>query len=174
MLPNRRLKILLVEDNRIDREIYKQCLGEIHSPGFEFAEAASAGEGLQLARVFHPDCILLDYDLPDQTGLDFLAHFDPAGPPSAIVMLTALGGEALAVQAMKAGVTDYLPKRHVNTESLTLTVTNAIRRFEMGRRMEQQRLALERSERRYGTLLEAMPQMVWTADADGVVQYRSE
>jgi two-component system cell cycle sensor histidine kinase/response regulator CckA len=171
MLPDRQFKILLVEDNRIDREIYKQCLCEIATSRFEFAEAASAAEGIQLAEAFRPDCILLDYDLPDRTGLELLAHFSPAGPPGAVVMLTALGGEGLAVQAMKAGVTDYLPKRQVNPESLMITVTNAIRKFEMERRIEQQREALERSERRYETLLAAMPQMVWTADAEGIVEY---
>ena len=171
MLPDREIKILLIEDNRVDREIYKQCLREVGKPQFQFAEAASAAEGIEMAAAFRPDCILLDYDLPDQTGLDLLAQFDPPGPPAAVVMLTALGGEGLAVRAMKAGVTDYLPKRQVTPESLMLTVTGAIQKFQMERRIEEQRVALERSERRYKTLLEAMPQMVWTADREGIVHY---
>src|SRR5579863_8271991 len=171
MYSDRLFKILVVEDNRVDREIYKQCLSGITTARFEFAEACSATEGIELARAFRPDCILLDYDLPDETGLDLLARFHAEGPTGAVVMLTALGGEGLAVQAMKAGVTDYLPKRQVNQESLSLTVTSAIQKFEMQRRIEQQREALERSERRYETLLEAMPLMVWMADPDGRLQY---
>ena len=161
----------MVEDNHVDREIYKECLRDIADPKFEFAEAASAAAGIELAQTFRPDCILLDYDLPDSTGLDFLAHLNHQGQPSAVVMLTAFGGENLAVRAMKAGVTDYLPKRQVSAESLAATITNAIEKFEMNRRIEQHRDALERSERRYATLLEAMPQMVWTTDAEGLLQY---
>lgn len=171
MLPDRQLKILVVEDDRTDREIYKQCLREIAHPKFEFAEASSAASGIDLARSFQPDCILLDYDLPDGTGLDVLTQFNQDGRTSPVVMLTAFGGEGLAVQAMKAGVTDYLPKRQVSSESLGAAVTNAIQKFEMQRRIEQHREALERSERRYANLLEAMPQMVWTADATGIIKY---
>ncbi len=171
MLSERQLKILVVEDNHVDREIYRQCLQENESPQFVFAEAGSASAGIELARTFRPDCILLDYDLPDKTGLDVLAHLNQEGVPGAIVMLTAIGGERLAVEAMKAGVTDYLPKRQVNPESLLLTIVGAIEKVEMQRRIEQQREELERSERRYETLLEAMPQMVWTAAADGTLQY---
>ena len=171
MLVNRQLKILVVEDNNVDREIYKECLREIANMSFEFAEAGSAAEGIELARTFRPDCTLLDYDLPDGNGLEVLARFNQEGPPGAVVMLTAFGGEDLAVRAMKAGVTDYLPKRHVRAESLAVTVTNAVQKFEMERKIGEHRDALARSEQRYANLLEAIPQMVWTSDSEGLVQY---
>lgn len=167
------LRILVVDDDRIDREIYKRCLEEIATPSFEFTEAESAAAGIELAKTAHPDCILLDYDLPDMNGLEVLAGFRSSGEglPCAVVMLTAFGGEALAVQAMKAGVMDYLPKRQVSAESLAYTVTNAIHKFQMQRRIEEHRAALKRSQRRYELLLEAMPQMVLTANAEGSVEY---
>jgi PAS domain S-box-containing protein len=167
------LRILVVDDDRIDREIYKRCLKEIATPSFEFTEAESAAAGIELGKTWRPDCILLDYDLPDMNGLQVLAGFRTGGEslPCAVVMLTAFGGEGLAVQAMKAGVMDYLPKRQVSAESLAYTVTNAIQKFQMQRRIEEQRAALERSQRRYEQLLEAMPQMVWTANAEGRLEY---
>jgi len=91
--------------------------------------------------------------------------------PCAVVMLTAYGGEELAVQAMKAGASDYIAKAQVGTGHLPHRLANAIEKFQMQRRLERQHAALERSERRYGSLLEAMPQMVWTADGDGCVKY---
>jgi PAS domain S-box-containing protein len=167
------LRILVVDDDRIDREIYKRCLKEIANPSFVFTEAESAMAGIALARSGRPDCILLDYDLPDMNGLQVLAGFrsDDESLPCAVVMLTAFGGEALAVQAMKAGVMDYLPKRQVSAETLAYTVTNAIHKFQMQLRIEEHRAALKRSQRRYELLLEAMPQMVWTANAAGVLEY---
>jgi two-component system cell cycle sensor histidine kinase/response regulator CckA len=171
MFSDGRLRILMIEDNRIDREIYKQCLSTAASPKFEFAEADSAAAGIELARTFQPDCVILDYNLPDQNGLEVLGNWSHESHPAAIVMLTAFGGEDLAVRAMKAGATDYLPKRLVNSEVLAHTVANAIEKVRMERRMERHRAALERSERRYETLLEAIPQMVWTANSKGVIQY---
>jgi two-component system, cell cycle sensor histidine kinase and response regulator CckA len=171
MLPDRQLKILVVEDNVTDREIHKQCLRTLNNRGIEFAEAASAAAGIELAGKLHPDCILLDYELPDRNGLEVMAHWNQLGEPGAVVMLTAFGGEELAVQAMKAGAADYLPKRQVSPETLSYAVANAIQKFEMQRRIDQYRVVLERSERRYEALLECMPQMVWVADASGAIQY---
>jgi PAS domain S-box-containing protein len=167
------LRILVVDDNRIDREIYKRCFKEIATPRFEFTEAESAAAAIELAKTGRPDCILLDYCLPDMNGLEVLAGFRNGDEslPCAVVMLTAFGGEALAVQAMKAGVMDYLPKRQVSAELLARTVANAVQKFQMQRRIEEHRAALKRSQRRYELLLEAMPQMVWTANAEGLVEY---
>ncbi len=171
MLPERRVRILVIEDNPIDREIYKQCLNEISEFEFDLAEAASGSAGVELAQTFRPDCILLDYDLPDGNGLEVVAQFKRLGYAPAIVMLTAFGCEGLAVQAMKAGVSDYLPKSQVSSDALALTILSAIQKFEMQRRFQENLEALERSERRYATMLEAIPQMVWTSDNEGVIQY---
>jgi PAS domain S-box-containing protein len=171
MMPDRRIKILAVDDDRTDRQIYRHCLNESTVARFDLAEAGSAEEAIRLAADMRPDCVLLDYDLPDKDGLEVLAHLRSKCQSCAVVMLTACGGEELAVRAMKAGATDYLPKRNVNPESLAYTVLNAIQKEEMQSRLEEQRVALENSRRRYETLIEAMPQMVWTADAQGDILY---
>ena len=172
-MPSAPLKILIVEDERIDREIYRRCLQESRTLRFEFELADSAAAGIWLTKTWRPDCVLLDYDLPDRNGLEALAllRSECDGIPCAVVMLTARGGEGLAVEAMKAGVMDYLPKGQVATDTLAHTVANAIQKFQMQRRLEEHRGALERSQRRYETLLEAMPQMVWTANAQRLVEY---
>jgi len=169
----RHLKIVIVEDDRIDREIYRRCLQDSRAAQFEFEAAGSAAEGMALVRTWRPDCVLLDYDLPDINGLEALAALarECEGVPCAVVMLTACGGEGLAVEAMKAGVMDYVPKGQIAAETLAQTVENAIQKFQMKRRIEEHRAALERSQRRYEMLLEAMPQMVWMANAHGDVEY---
>ena len=166
-------KILIVEDNPVDREIYKRCLQHSQLGGFEFREAGCATDGIQVSQSWRPDCILLDFNLPKMDGLDVLATLqDDAGRvPFPIVMLTAFGDEALAVRAMKAGAMDYLPKGQVTSGTLRQTIMNAMERFEMQQRIETQRFALAESGRRYQVLLEAIPEMVWTANAEGRVQY---
>ncbi|HUD99678.1 MAG TPA: ATP-binding protein [Bryobacteraceae bacterium] len=169
----RRSKILIIEDNALDREVYKQCLWQSDTEAFEFADAGTATAGIEKVRSWGPDCALLDVNLPDMDGIETLARLrgQPSGVPCAFIVLTAFGGENVAVKAMKAGAMDYLPKGQVTAGSLPPLVRNAIERFAMQRRLDEQRTALEASERRYQTLLEAMPQMVWTANAEGRLQY---
>ncbi len=169
-------KILIIEDNALDREVYKQCLWQSAENSFEFAEADNATAGIEKARSWHPDCALLDVNLPDMDGIETLARLKaaPDGIPCATIVLTAFGGENVAVNAMKAGAMDYLPKGQVTAGTLPPLIRNAIDRFTMQRRLEEHRAALEVSERRYQTLLEAMPQMVWTANAGGCLEYANQ
>jgi two-component system cell cycle sensor histidine kinase/response regulator CckA len=166
-------KVAIIEDDRVDREIYKRCLRHSTAFEFDFAEAGSAAEGIELSRRWSPDCILLDFHLPDMDGLEVLRRLrgESDRPPCAIVMLTACGGEELAVNAMKSGAMDYLPKGQVSAEVLVHTALNAIERFQMLQRIEDQRSAVERSARQCQNLLNAIPQMVWMADPEGRVGY---
>ena len=166
-------RILIIEDDRVDREIYKHCLKNSNAFQFDFVESGSAAKGIELAKSSAPECILLDFNLPDMDGLEVLPRLrgDDGRLPCAVVMLTACGGEELAVNAMKAGAMDYLPKGQVSAEVLPHRVVNAIERFQMLQRIDEQRSALERSAQQYQTLLEAIPQMVWMANASGRVEY---
>src|SRR6185369_4117420 len=103
------LRVLLIEDDPIDRALYRHCLQQSTECQFEFAEAASAIAGIQTTFEWKPDCILLDFNLPDLDGIAVLSRLNSEGHhPCAVVMLTSYGGEALAVRAMKAGAMDYL------------------------------------------------------------------
>ncbi len=166
-------KILIIEDNAIDREVYKRCLWESTTWGFEFAEADSAIEGIEMAATWGPDCALVDVNLPDMDGIEALARLKARSGrvPFAAIVLTAYSEEAVAVRAMKAGAMDYLPKGKVSADTLPHVVRNAMERFLMQRRIEEQRSALEESGQRYQVLLEAMPQMVWSANASAQVEY---
>ena len=92
-----------------------------------------------------PDCVLLDYQLSDLDGLEFLDRFPAAvgGATIPIVMLTGHGNEAVAVQAMKKGVHDYLVKG-LNSDGLRQVVQAAIDKAILRRQIEEQRQDLER------------------------------
>jgi PAS domain S-box-containing protein len=173
MHPDRIKKVLIIDDDRMDREILKTALNQSSSGEFEFAEATCSEEGIELCREWLPDCVLLDFHLPDRDGIETLGCLmaESGRPICAVVMLTAFGGEVLAVRAMKAGATDYLAKEQVAAQKLPQTVRNAIERFRLSEQVELQRAALEESWRRYQSLLEAIPHMVWVANADGHIEY---
>jgi PAS domain S-box-containing protein len=149
-------RILVIEDNPTDREICKRYLHQSGDGAFEFAESESLAAGIALSQGYRPDCILLDVHLPDGNGVGALSQLRSFP----VVVLTAFGDEELAVKAMKAGAMDYLSKGRLGDEMLPRTVHNAISQFEM--------------HQRYHALLEAIPHMVWTASADGTVEYANQ
>ena len=170
-------KILIVEDDRIDRELLKVSLHNQNGNSFEFAEEAAGSAVLSRCREFQPDCILLDLNLPDMHGLDVLSLLSESSCAPPIVVITAFGNEQIAVRAMKSGATDYVVKNAITPENLAHTVENAIEKHHLRAQLERQARALEQrnselqaatvlaqeNQERYRTLTEAIPQVVWTA-----------
>lgn len=102
------LTILLVDDSEDDQRLYRRALRDRPC---RIASALSGEDGLAQVRSLRPDVILLDYSLPDLSGLDFLGRLDQDTALSVpVIMLTGQGNESVAVQAMKAGASDYLVK----------------------------------------------------------------
>src|SRR3974377_1130940 len=98
-------RILVVEDeDKLRRVIQLQLL----SAGFEVDQAGSAEDGLKVAD--RADLVLTDLKLPGMDGLEFLAPIRRQNPPAPGGMMTAFGSVETAVQAMKAGATDFLLK----------------------------------------------------------------
>jgi carbon storage regulator CsrA len=121
--------ILIVDDSPEDRSTFRRFLDAgTREPRYSFAEASCGREGLDLFRVQHPDCVLLDFRMPDLDGLEFLAEMKSGklGNHVPVIMLTGQGAEAVAVQAMKSGAVDYLVKQHVTKETLQRTVYQAL------------------------------------------------
>src|SRR5258706_11815768 len=78
-----------------------------------------------------PDCILLDYVLPDAEGLEVLESLrQPGGTlPCAVVMLTGAGTADVATAAMNAGALDYLVKDCLDADTLRRAIRSAVRQF---------------------------------------------
>ena len=106
------VRLLLVEDDLVDRMACRRALAQ--NPDYEFvlSEAETGREGLQLAYEQKPDCVLLDYLLPDMNGLEFLAEMrnDLGEIPVPVMMLTGADNASVAVEAMKRGAQDYMVK----------------------------------------------------------------
>lgn len=122
--------ILVVDDSPEDRETYKRLINAGADTGREYqiAEAESGEEGLEWCQSNMPDCVLLDYVLPDLTGLEFLDRLShlPTQPRVPVVMLSGHGDEWVAVRAIKSGACDYLPKRAISSGRLRTAVIEAI------------------------------------------------
>ena len=137
--------ILIVDDCLQDREIYSRYLHKDADRPYQILEAELAEIGLSLCQQNQCDLILLDVNLPDMNGLEFLIELkrQNLAPPPAIV-LTGSNDREMAVQAMKNGAQDYLVKHHLQPDILQLAVRSTIKNFQLqtllGRYKERQRL----------------------------------
>ena len=115
--------VLLVEDEAtLARNIQRYLQRE----EFEVRIAGTLREGWREFEGFGPDVVLLDLALPDGNGLDLLApHPRTRHPQAKVVILTGHGSVQTAVEAMKAGAWDYLPKP-VALGELKLLVDKAV------------------------------------------------
>ncbi len=120
-------RLLILDDSAEDRGVYRRYLSKKAVPTYQIIESESGEEGLEKLELVQPDLILLDYLLPDFTGLEFIAELRAQTnqvPP--IIMLTGQGNEVIAVEAMKSGVKDYLVKEKLTLEILTTSVKSVL------------------------------------------------
>ena len=101
------MKILIVDDEPGLLELLTEYL---RGEGHEVKSAASVGMALQALEQFRPGLILLDQNLPDQRGTDAMDELRAAGAGAHIVIITGQADVTSAVEAMRLGAQDYLPK----------------------------------------------------------------
>lgn len=96
-----------------DDELYRNTLARaLRRRQIEVYTASDSAEALQLARLHQPDFALVDLKLGegDGTGLDLIGPLRAAAPAMRIVLVTGYASVATAVEAIKRGADDYLPK----------------------------------------------------------------
>lgn len=148
------LRALIVDDDVVDRMSVRRALraGNFGAE-LEVEEAQTCDDALSRMAARNFDCVFLDYLLPDGNGLLVVGQARSANVRSPIVVLTGQGDERTAVELMKAGASDYLPKSEASTERIQQIFRNALRlhRAERhARRAEREReraLQLERRAR---------------------------
>ncbi len=152
-------RTLLIVDNSSDnRAILIGHLGRDSNFEYQFSEADCMARALEILADARPDCVILDDALPDGTGLDFLRESRDAGNriPFPVVILTAAGNQHSAVALMKAGAHDYLVKAEATDDAIRLAVDNAIYKVQAARRLDDQRVELERLYREARTNNDAL------------------
>ena len=100
-------KILIVDDELIMRE---SLAGWLERDGYDIDTAASGEAALEKIKDTRFDILLVDIKMEGMSGLDLLRYMSENDPDVAVVMITAYGSIATAIEAMKNGAQDYLLK----------------------------------------------------------------
>ncbi|HEX8633720.1 MAG TPA: sigma-54 dependent transcriptional regulator [Pyrinomonadaceae bacterium] len=147
------VKVLIVDDEEAARYGVRRALASL---GYEIAEAGSVGEARAQVAEVAPDLLLLDVNLPGQSGLEFLRelHEGEGAPREAplVILITAHGSERMAVEAIKTGAYDYLSKPF-EVEDLRLVVKNAVETITLRRENRALRASLELEGAQRGSLI---------------------
>lgn len=158
--------ILIVEG---DSGLAEPIESVLRQQGLETARVATGAAALAWLAGHTPALVLLDYVLPDMTGLQFLAQ---AGKPPPFVVTTGAGDERTAVELMKLGARDYLIKDARFLDSLRLAVHRVLGQLETERQLARAEAALQESEERFRSLLQDIHGVaVQGYGPDGTTQY---
>ena len=132
-------RILLVDDNPVDRRLYRRLLERDMGAPVIVHEAGSGREGLKVYAQEDVECIVLDYNMPDLNGIQFLVELTTAKDevPIPVIMLSGEGNELIAIQAMMQGTIDYLVKDLQDAPLLTYTVRNTVRQHRLTLSLKQ-------------------------------------
>jgi serine phosphatase RsbU (regulator of sigma subunit) len=135
----RLIRVLLVEDDVGDAFLVRELLSEVEAP-VDLTVASTIAEAITLVDAV--ECVLLDLDLPDASGLNALSALLTARPHVAVCVLTGLSEEKLGAEALAHGAQDYLVKGRVDGVVLERALRYAVER----RRAEDGALRLREAE----------------------------
>jgi len=119
------LTLLVVDDDDIDRLAVRRYLRQAGIP-LTIDEVASAVEALERIRSRRYDCLLLDYYLPGVDGSALLSEIRATSPALPVLIMTGRGDEDIAVELMKSGAVDYVPKASLSSERLATGLRHAM------------------------------------------------
>lgn len=157
------IKILLVEDDEVDRMAVSRSL-KTTGLSADIVAAIDCQSAIATLNQQSFDCVLMDYRLPDGDGLQLVQQIRDFGLKLPLIVLTGQGDEQIAVQLMKLGASDYLPKSKLSPEMLTRSVRNAVRIYRAENQAAEANSLLRESEERYRLVLEGSNDGIWDWD----------
>ncbi len=120
------MRILIIDDSKTMRNIEKNTLAQLGHTDIQ--EAGDGQDALSKVDAFNPDLILVDWNMPVMDGITFVKNYRAKGRTTPIIMVTTEAEKTRVVEAIKAGVNNYVVKPFT-PESLSQKVNETIARI---------------------------------------------
>ncbi len=127
--------ILSVEDSNWHYDLFNTLLEK--NDYMKLQQAESVKKAITMLQQFDFDLILLDYQLPDGTGLDFFEKFNSMNLEIPVIVITGKGDEKIASNCLKAGAIDYLPKKEISKDRLQEMINKALEKHSFQREINR-------------------------------------
>ena len=144
------MNILLIDDNQDQMVITQRILTKI-DPSWHLDWASNAKEGLDKIKKSQYSAILCDYRLPDLSGIEVLKLLRQEGNECPFIIVTSMGSERLAAEAIKLGAYDYVVKDASYEVLLPEIIQQSIERH-------QEKIKILRLEKERNAAMEALQQ----------------
>jgi PAS domain S-box-containing protein len=161
-----KIRLLLIEDNPTDVLLLQTALRDIPTGSVALTHVERLAQGIAQLHDAPFDVVLLDLGLPDSDGLDTLIRLHREFPTIPILVFTGLNDEAVGIKSLQEGAQEYLVKSQMDAPLLGRALRYAMERQRIG-------TALQESQHNFQQLVECLPQMVWTCNAEGGDIYSS-
>ena len=115
--------VLIVDDEKTQREGLRAALED----NYDVYLADSAGAATDLLEREHFDVLLTDFRMPNEDGMKLIGRAKSLPKPPICILMTAYGSEETAVEAIKRGADDYIPKGKLNIDELEFRIRRALR-----------------------------------------------
>ncbi len=129
---NRKLKLLLIEDDEDDYLLLKGMMSDVLPSRYEIDWISNYSQSLEVAcngnKTSEYDVCLIDYRLGDGTGLDLINALIEHGFQAPMILLTGQGSYEVDLEAMKHGISDYLDKSELTPRLLERSIRYAMER----------------------------------------------
>jgi PAS domain S-box-containing protein len=163
--------VLLIDD---DEGLLKLAGRALQRCGHYVTAAATIAQARAAIAEAEPDVMVVDYQLDGyETGLEFLRSLRAQGIHVPAVLATGFADEARVIEALRSGVGDVVPKTPDYFDFLPAAIDRVLAQA----RLQRERAEAERMrdrEQHYRLLAEAIPQLVWTTEPDGRIDYVSK
>jgi PAS domain S-box-containing protein len=157
--------VLIVDDDPALLEALPEAL-RLRMSELSVETCDSAPDALEKIAIADYDAIVTDIKMPGMDGLALLDEIQRVRPETPTLLITGHGEHDLAIQALRRGAYDYIQKP-IDRDYFTASLSRAIERRSLARRIELQRLELER----HSHVLEHVGDGVFVVDRDGIVQF---
>src|SRR5688500_6309474 len=151
----RNASILVIDDEEIMREILDALLTR---EGYHVRLAASAAEGIELAKSVPFDAVIVDVMMPGMDGIGALEELKKLDDELPVLMITAFASVESAIAAMKRGAFDYITKPFKNDEVL-IVVRNAVERGRLVEENRSLRQSVQEQYHNFGNIIGRSPRM---------------
>ncbi|MGF6757950.1 response regulator [Paraburkholderia sp. GAS42] len=169
--PHQPAYVLVVDD---DEGILRLARKSLDRAGYRVATCATVDRARERIAQEAPDLIVLDYQLDSaETGLDFFRRLRAEGVRIPAILVTGFTDESRVIEALRAGVSDVVPKSGDYLDYLPEAVDRALSQVRLQKASAEAVLLRDR-EQHYRTLSEALPHLVLTCDANGDCDFFSK